>query len=190
MFRMLTVAGLCYGLCMSQCMAASAPVEWLKKTITDEADVAISMEKQKLSFKGCRQRQYVLSVSKSVSDSWDVEAIAHYNKGSLQFGVLRQQVRTRAVEVIAWWQQQGYRIGLMHKARPQHDVALPMGDTLRLPTSQTTGLYVDMPFEGDSHQSLRLAALHETWSASGASVDVPWNRARDSQLSLQYSVAF
>ncbi|MEW9797301.1 hypothetical protein [Alteromonas sp. CYL-A6] len=174
----------------SMCAASPAPVTWLKTLVQDEADIEVAMEKQRFSFKGCRQSQYQLSFTKDISSVWNVEAVAHYNRGTLQFGTLRQQVQTRSVEFIAWWQQSGYRVGLMHKAQPRHRIALPMGDELNLPTSQTSGVYMEMPLDTDENQSIRLAALHQTWSDNDATVSLPWKRNQDNQVSLHYSVAF
>ena len=80
---------------------------------------SLTLTKTKL-VKGCKQKQYQLHLAK-MAPMFNVEAIVHYNKGLLDYGVMSQRVRSHEFEVVSWWDRGDYRLGLSHKIRPRHE---------------------------------------------------------------------
>lgn len=162
---------------------------WLNKYSNSDDSFSLSLIKNKIKFKGCKQKQYQLALNKRIGSMFNVEGIVHYNKGLLDYGVLSQRVKSHEYEVVSWWDSGDYRIGLSHKIRPQHEISLPVADSIQLPTSITSGLYVQFPFNEDSHL-LTIGALRESWDSSDASISLPWRSSRDNQVTLQYAITF
>ncbi|GGW78465.1 hypothetical protein [Alteromonas halophila] len=168
-----------------------SPAKWLASAVGETVEIDMQVDKHKLSFKGCKQTRYSLTMSRQLAPDWQVEAIAHYGRGALSFGTLTQTVKTQALELVAWHEfNDDMRVGVMHKAQPGHEIVLLMGDDLDLPTSKTLGLYVDMEIGISTEQSVRITLLRETWNADSASVPLAWRRSQDSQVQLSYSMAF
>ena len=115
--------------------------------------------------------------------------MVNYNKGQLDDGVLSQRVRSHEFEVVSWWDRGDYRVGLSHKVRPRHEMRVPIAGAIQLPTSTTAGVYVEVPFNDNSH-ILTIGALQESWDSDSASATLPWRTSTDNQLTFQYAVAF
>ncbi len=92
-------------------------------------------------------------------------------------------------EVVSWWDRGDYRLGLSHKVRPRHEMSIPVADTIRLPTSTSAGLYVEIPFKEDKHL-LTVGAMRESWESEGASMQLPWRSSRDNQVKVEYAITF
>lgn len=163
--------------------------QWLNSYSGDDNPFSLTFTKNKIQFKGCKQKQYQLSFSQQVSPYFNLEAVVHYNKGRLDYGVLSHRVRSHEFEVVSWWDTGDYRVGLSHKIRPQHEMRVPVAGAIRLPTSTTAGLYVEVPFNEDSH-ILTIGALQEAWDVDSASATLPWRASTDNKLTLQYAVSF
>ena len=68
-------------------------------------------------------------------------------------------------------------------------MSIPVADTIRLPTSTSAGLYVEVPFNEDKHL-LTVGAIRESWESAGASLQLPWRSSRDNQLKVEYAITF
>ena len=119
---------------------------------------------------------------------FNVEAIVHYNKGLLDYGVMSQRVRSHEFEVVSWWDRGDYRLGLSHKVRPRHEMSI----RCRYNSSAyhtSAGLYVEIPFNEDKHL-LTVGAMRESWESEGASMQLPWRSSRDNQVKVEYAITF
>lgn len=180
--------------CLMMAGAANASVvekaqQWLNKYSDSDDIFSLTLTKNKIKFKGCKQKQYQLAFSQKIAPMFNIEAIVHYNKGLLDYGVLSQRVKSHEFEVVSWWDRGDYRLGLSHKVRPRHEMRIPVADTIRLPTSTTAGLYVEVPFNEDRHL-LTVGAMRESWESGGASLQLPWRSSRDNQVKVQYAITF
>lgn len=184
--------------CVCPCLlvstvASASAVEkaerWINQYTSDDNAFSVSLTKNKIQFKGCKQKQYQLALSQQISPQFNVEAVVHYNKGLLDYGVLSQRVRSHEFELVSWWDKGDYRVGLSHKVRPRHEMRIPVADTIQLPTSRTAGIYLEVPFKENSHL-LTIGALQESWEADGASLTLPWRTSRDNQVKVQYAFTF
>lgn len=184
----------CICSCLMMAGAANASVvekaqQWLNKYSDSDDIFSLTLTKNKIKFKGCKQKQYQLAFSQKIAPMFNIEAIVHYNKGLLDYGVLSQRVKSHEFEVVSWWDRGDYRLGLSHKVRPRHEMRIPVADTIRLPTSTTAGLYVEVPFNEDRHL-LTIGAMRESWESGGASLQLPWRSSRDNQVKVQYAITF
>ena len=180
--------------CLMMAGAANASVvekaqQWLNKYSDSDDIFSLTLTKNKIKFKGCKQKQYQLAFSQKIAPMFNIEAIVHYNKGLLDYGVLSQRVKSHEFEVVSWWDRGDYRLGLSHKVRPRHEMRIPVADTIRLPTSTTAGLYVEVPFNEDRHL-LTVGAMRESWESGGSSLQLPWRSSRDNQVKVQYAITF
>jgi len=176
----------------TQCALASDvenAQEWLNKYVSSNDAFSLTLIKNKISFKGCKQKRYQLSLTQQLTPAFNIEARVNYNRGLLNYGVLSQRVRTHEFEVVSWWKGDGYRVGLSHKIKPEHEMSVPVADVIQLPTSTTAGLYVEVPFNASSH-TLTIAALRESWDANNTALTLPWRDNHDSQIKVQYAMAF
>ena len=185
---------MCFCPCFLLAGAANASVvekaqEWLNKYSDSDDTFSLTLTKNKIKFKGCKQKQYQLAFSQKLAPMFNVEAIVHYNKGLLDYGVMSQRVRSHEFEVVSWWDRGDYRLGLSHKVRPRHEMSNPVADTIRLPTSTSAGLYVEIPFKEDKHL-LTVGAMRESWESEGASMQLPWRSSRDNQVKVEYAITF
>lgn len=187
-----------WALCLSPCLlmptSGNADVlekaqEWLNQYAEQDNTFTLSLTKNKIKFKGCKQKQYQLTFNQQLSSQFNIQAIVHYNKGLLDYGVLSQRVRSHEFEVVSWWDTGDFRLGLSHKVRPRHEISIPVADTIALPTSTTAGLYLEVPFKNNQH-IVTFGALQESWNADSASFALPWRTSRDSQLTVQYAITF
>lgn len=160
--------------------------EWLGEALSVPGSLAVTLSKQKIMFKGCKQKEYQLAFSKTIAKNLDLEAIAHYEYGMVDFGVLNQKISTRSYELVSWWNRDDYRIGLSHKMQTEHELASPMTEHINLPMSQSVGLYVEMAGLNDDHIMV-LSAVHESWENDDT---MPWHQTQDNQIGLRYSMAF
>lgn len=188
------ILAMCICSCLMMASAANASVvekaqQWLNEYSDSDDTFSLTLTKNKIKFKGCKQKQYQLAFSQKLAPTFNIEAIVHYNKGLLDYGVLSQRVKSHEFEVVSWWNRGGYRLGLSHKVRPRHEMRIPVADTIRLPTSTTAGLYVEVPFNEDKHL-LTVGALRESWESGDASLQLPWRSSRDNQVKLQYAITF
>ena len=167
-----------------------APLEWVATNIEEAISLDMHVDKQRFSFKGSQLTRYAVSLSRQLNQNWQLEAIAHYRRGALHFGTLSQTVKTQSYELVAWREFMDMRVGVTHKAQPRHQIALPVGGDVNLPTSETLGIYLDMPVEGTIDQIVRLAVMRETWSSRDIPLPVDWKQSRDNQLHLRYSLTF
>jgi len=190
--RFLLSFGVLQGAFFSFSASASAletAERWLNEYVSKDDRFSVALTKNKIRFKGCKQKQYQFVLNQKFTDSFNVQAIVHYNKGLLNYGVLTQRVKSHEYELVSWWDRGDYRVGLSHKIRPQHEISIPIADTIQLPTSITSGIYVEIPFV-DAQHTLTIAALRESWAADDASMRLPWRTSHDSQVQLQYAIAF
>ncbi len=172
------------------CAAALERVErWFGQHSFSDTPLSLSLTKNKIQFKGCKQKQYQLALNQQISPMFNVEAIIHYNKGLLNYGVLSQRVKSHEFELVSWWNTGTFRVGFSHKIRPRHEITVPVADTVRLPTSKTAGVYVELPFNEERH-IITIGALQESWDADGGALTLPWRTSRDKQVTLQYVIAF
>ncbi len=162
---------------------------WLEARVKASTAVDLQMDKAQFAFRGFRQTQYALSLVRELASDWQFEAIAHYRRGALDYGALSQKVRTQAYELIAWHTFERVRMGVSHAAQPHHQIALS-DQHVNLPTSETLAVHVDVPISRSTEQVVRISFLRETWSADNMSLPVDWQRRRDSQVQLAYSMAF
>ena len=88
--------------------------QWLSEYVSLDDTFSIALSKNKIRFKGCKQKQYQLVVNQQFTKRFNVEAIVHYNKGLLDYGVLAQRVKSHEFEVVSWWDKGSYRVGLSH----------------------------------------------------------------------------
>ena len=188
------ILAMCTCSCLMMAGAANASVvekaqQWLNKYSDSDDIFSLTLTKNKIKFKGCKQKQYQLAFSQKIAPMFNIEAIVHYNKGLLDYGVLSQRVKSHEFEVVSWWDRGDYRLGLSHKVRPRHEMRIPVADTIRLPTSTTAGLYVEVPFNEDRHL-LTVGAMRESWESGDASLQLPWRSSRDNQVKVQYAITF
>lgn len=163
--------------------------EWLNQYADSEDTFSLTLTKNKIKFEGCKQKQYQLAFSQQIAPMFNIEAIVHYNKGTLAHGILSQRVRSHEFELVSWWDSGDYRVGLSHKVRPRHEMRIPVADTIRLPTSTSAGVYLEIPFKEDKHL-LTIGALRESWESDGASLKLPWRASTDNQVKLHYAINF
>ncbi len=184
--------------CICPCLLIAGPAqasvvekaqEWLNRYADSDDTFSLTLTKNKIKFEGCKQKQYQLAFSQQIAPMFNIEAIVHYNKGLLDNGVLSQRVRSHEFELVSWWDSGDYRLGLSHKVRPRHEMSIPVADTVRLPTSTSAGIYLEIPFKEDKHV-LTIGALRESWESDGASFQLPWRSSRDNQVKLQYAINF
>jgi len=180
--------------CITMASVANASVvekaqQWLNKYTDSDDTFSLTLTKNKIKFKGCKQKQYQLALSQRIAPMFNIEAIVHYNKGLLDYGVLSQRVKSHEFEVVSWWDSGNYRVGLSHKVRPRHEMSVPVADTIQLPTSTSAGVYLEIPFKENKHL-LTLGALRESWESDGASLQLPWRSSRDNQVKVQYAITF
>lgn len=168
----------------------AAALDWLKTSVEDNVALDIRVDKHKLAFRGGRQTRYAVSFSRQLNQDWQFEAIAHYHRGALHFGTLSQTVKTQSYELVAWREFEDMRVGVTHTAQPRHQISLPVGDEVNLPTSETVGVYVDMDVDSTVDQVVRVALLQETWTSTSTTLPVGWLQSQDSQLHLRYSLTF
>ena len=185
---------LCLGASLLKTYAATASViekaeQWLNSYSGNDNPFSLTLTKNKIQFKGCKQKQYQLAFSQQFTSQFNLEAVVYYNKGRLDDGVLSQRVRSHEFEVVSWWNRGDYRVGLSHKVRPRHEMRVPIAGAIQLPTSTTAGVYVEVPFNDNSH-ILTIGALQESWDSDSASATLPWRTSTDNQLTFQYAVAF
>ncbi|WP_338519865.1 hypothetical protein [Alteromonas gracilis] len=185
-------------LCACPCLLLSSVVNasavekaerWINQYTSSDNAFSMSLTKNKIQFKGCKQKRYQLALSQQIAPQLNIEAIVHYNKGFLDYGILSQRVRSHEFELVSWWDRGNYRVGLSHKVRPSHELRMAVIDTIQLPTSRTAGVYVEVPFNEDSHM-LTIGALQESWEADGAALSSPWQSSRDNQVKVQYAISF
>ncbi|WP_394222983.1 hypothetical protein [Alteromonas gracilis] len=194
--RRFTQSLLAICICPSVFMAGAANAslvekaeQWLNNYSDSDDTFSLTLTKNRIKFKGCKQKQYQLAFSQKITPMFNVEAIVHYNKGLLEYGVLSQRVRSHEFEVVSWWDSGDYRVGLSHKVRPRHELSIPVTDRIQLPTSTSAGVYLEIPFKEDTHL-LTLGAVRESWESDGASQEIAWRASRDSQVRVQYAITF
>ncbi|AEF04798.1 hypothetical protein C7Y69_12890 [Alteromonas sp. KS69] len=163
--------------------------QWLSEYVSLDDTFSIALSKNKIRFKGCKQKQYQLVVNQQFTKRFNVEAIVHYNKGLLDYGVLAQRVKSHEFEVVSWWDKGSYRVGLSHKIRPEHEISIPVAEVIQLPTSTTASVYFEVPLMEERH-TLTVAASRESWKSDSATIQLPWSKAHDNQVKLQYAIAF
>ncbi|MBU3020753.1 hypothetical protein [Aestuariibacter sp. A3R04] len=177
----------------SICVAGSSIGEqaesWLSEKVDVSDRISVSLSKNKIKFDGCRQKDYKLSVATSLTRNINVEAIARYGRGVLEFGVFNQRVTSRAYELITWWQQPNYRMGLASQLRPAHDLDLPMSGSFSLPDSTTFSVYLETQGWRDAH-TLSFALRRESWRANSSDLVLSWDRSADNQIHLGYKIGF
>ena len=76
---------MCFCPCFLLAGAANASVvekaqEWLNKYSDSDDTFSLTLTKNKIKFKGCKQKQYQLAFSQKLAPMFNVEAIVHYNK--------------------------------------------------------------------------------------------------------------
>jgi len=194
--RRFTQSLLAICICPSVLMAGAANAsvvekaeQWLNQYSDSDDTFSLTLTKNKIKFKGCKQKQYQLAFSQKIAPMFNIEAIVHYSKGLLEYGVLSQRVRSHEFEVVSWWDNGDYRLGLSHKVRPRHELNIPVTDTIRLPTSTSACVYLEIPFKEDKHL-LTFGAMRESWESDGASQEIAWRASRDSQVRVQYAITF
>ncbi|MCU7553364.1 hypothetical protein OCL06_01990 [Alteromonas sp. ASW11-19] len=168
---------------------ADRATAWMSDIFNSQHVLEVDLTKQKIRFNGCKQKAYQLAFSQQLTKQFSVEANLHYDKGELRFGVLRQKVSSKAVEVISWWHTDTLRLGLGHKVITSHKMSSPMTESLSLPTSQALGVHLEMPGMRASH-NLALSLQREVWEVADFAGAANGTSLRDNQLNLQYAIAF
>ncbi|NMH59992.1 hypothetical protein [Alteromonas ponticola] len=152
-------------------------------------DFAVTFSNKKLKFNGCKQREYELTMAQHLSPRMTIEATLHYEKGRLDYGVLNQKVSARGYQLASWYQLDGYALGVSNRVVSEHEINLPLADTIELPTSQALALNMRTKGLRETHE-LSLSAVRETWSAKNAALGLSWDKAYDNQLRMNYSIIF
>lgn len=161
---------------------------WFANTVNAEETMSVNFTKQRIFFKGCKQKEYQLALSKQFSPVFGLEASMHYDKGELSFGVLSQKVTSKAYEITSWWTVNAFRFGISHKVRSSIKMSSPMTEQLTLPTSQSIGLHMELPGIRKAH-SVSVSLSRENWQASTTN-NQTWQEIEDNQINLQYAIAF
>ncbi len=162
---------------------------WLADVFDSQHLLEVDLSKQRIRFNGCKQKAYQLAFSQQFTQQFSVEANLHYDKGEHRFGVLRQKVSSKAVEVISWWHTKTLRLGVGHKVITSHKMSSPMTEPLSLPTSEALGLHLQMPGMRASH-NLAVSLQREVWHVADFAGAANGTSLRDNQLNLQYAIAF
>lgn len=177
------------GTCSASASFGEKAEEWLSDKIDIADAVSVSLSKNKIKFDGCRQKDYRLSIATSLTSAINVEAVARYGRGVLEFGVFNQRVTSRAYELITWWQQPDYRMGLASQLRPAHSLDLPMSGSFALPDSTTFSVYFETEGWQEAH-TLSFALRRESWRANSSDLTLSWDRSADNQIQMAYRIGF
>ncbi|RDV26743.1 hypothetical protein DXV75_07080 [Alteromonas aestuariivivens] len=172
--------------------AASLPEQtknWLINQLSFSDSFFVTLNKQRIAFQGCKQQEYQLAFTQEFGPAFQLQGIAHYEKARLHEGFVAQRVKSQAYEILSWWNFSSIRIGVGRKFRNEHEIALPMAQLLRLPTSRAVALHLEFAGMRDDH-TVALSAVRETWQAQKNDLSLPWHRSLDNQLYLSYQIAF
>ncbi|MEC7690778.1 MAG: hypothetical protein VYE47_08215 [Pseudomonadota bacterium] len=193
MLKQVTTLALCALLTPQVCLASSSIGDqaeaWLEEKLDYSGDISVSLSKNKIRFNGCRQKDYKLSLATRISDTVNLEAVASYGRAVMDFGVFSQRVTSRAYELITWWEQPAYRVGVASGVRPAHDIDLPVSGSFALPDSNTVSVYLETEGAEENH-TMSFAVRRETWHGDTSDITLSQDKSYDNQVQLGYRVSF
>ena len=160
---------------------------WLNSKFTD--NLAVSFSKDKIAFKGCKQKSYQLNFTQALDSGMRLQGTLMYDKGVMSHGHLSQRVSTHAIQLASWWDYEDFSFGLSAKQQSRHEISIPFSQPIDLPRSQTLGLHFLMPGILESHE-WEIAAIHDKWSAEDSQLTLPWDSSYNNRVELSYSISF
>ncbi|MBT0586171.1 hypothetical protein [Alteromonas oceanisediminis] len=149
----------------------------------------ISFNKQKIQFQGCKQKAYDLLISKPITDRFSIDMSLGYAKGRNSFGVYSQTVLIKEYQIMPRWHFEGFAVGMGITVQSAHELRSSHGPDIRLPLQKAYAIEADLPAFAENH-STRVSLAHETWQAEDVAFTDGSYSAKNTALTVSYSIAF
>ena len=161
----------------------STGVSWLKQSLPE--DTKLEFSKEKITFKGCRQRDYQLLLSQYFNDDFFVEAHIGYASGKLNWGAYQQKVSVKAWSLVPYYQlSERVNLGLGIVMQSAAEFKTSQGVDFQLP--QNTTWLLSSRIQGSTKQHyLQVSITRQQWQSAQAFA----GRA-DNKLNIGYQASF
>ena len=166
----------------------AASVSWLKQSLPEQSK--LEFNKQKISFKGCRQRDYQLLLTHYFKHDFFVESRLGYASGKLSWGAYNQKVSVKEWSMVPRYQlseKVNLGLGLVMQLAPEFKNS--QGLALQLPKNMTWLLSSRVQGLAKDHY-MELSLTSQKWQSTNTSGSWFEQGRADNKLNIAYQAFF
>ncbi|MFT4993595.1 MAG: hypothetical protein ACI965_000615 [Paraglaciecola sp.] len=166
----------------------STGVSWLKQSLPEHSK--LELRKAKISFKGCRQRDYQLLLTQYFKHDFFVETSIAYASGKLNWGAYHQKISVKQWSFVPYYylsERVNLGLGIVMQAPPEFKTS--QGEALQLPKNLTW--LVSSRIQGLSKQHyMDVSITRQQWQSGNTSTAWFERRRADNKLNIAYQAFF
>lgn len=160
---------------------------WLdNKLLTPDDD--FDFNRLKIKSTTFEAKNYELNYTRTIADTFSIEANFDLNKSKVRYGTLEQRLSSSEFELASWWQAGDYRVGLSRRMITNNTLKLPNTEEIVLPENKTLGVHMEIPVSRSAH-SFVISLRQSTWDMSKSSF-LKHADLKDNQLHFNYAMSF
>lgn len=99
---LLCILMFCSFSCLAENLLLRTSINWIVEALPE--DTSFDFASEGLRFKGCKQRDYQMRISKPMTEFISIDTSLGYSKGQLQWGVFSQKVTMYELSVVPRYQ--------------------------------------------------------------------------------------
>lgn len=166
----------------------STGVSWLKQALPEHTE--LEFNKEKVTFKGCRQRDYQLQLTQYFKNDFFIETSLGYASGKLNWGAYNQKISVKEWSLVPRYQlseRVNFGFGIVMQTAPEFKTS--QGVDLELPKNMTWVLSSRIQGLTKQHY-MELSVTSQRWQSSNASGTWFEQGRADNKLNISYQAFF